>query len=211
MIAQNRGHLCMRPMELEDIETVSRWFEHLADLSIFDRATPIPTNKSVVEDSWKEVLAAREPRNGYWFGIENSAGELVGISGIENINYVNGDATLAMYLADEVRRKGVARLASGVLLDLAFDQLRLNRVTSFYRQDNKATENLIATVGFSREGVKRQAWFAGGQYYDAIAIGMLAAEWPDARKHLVTNLGEIAEMKFGRPPWEARAWPQKLT
>lgn len=210
-MAQNRQLLCMRPMELEDIETVSRWFEHLADLSIFDRATPIPTNHTVVAESWGKVLAAKEPRDGYWFGIENTAGELVGISGIENINYVNGDATLAMYLADEVRRKGIARLASGVLLDLAFDQLRLNRITSFYRQDNEATDGLIKTIGFTREGIKRQAWFAGGQYFDAIAIGMLAAEWPDARKFLIANLGEIAEMKFGRPPWEARVWPQKLT
>lgn len=211
MTDQNRQFFCMRPMELEDIETVSRWFEHLADLSIFDRATPIPTNHTVVAETWREVLAAREPRSGYWFGIENTAGELVGIGGIENINYANGDAILAMYLASEARRKGVARLASGVLLDLAFDQLRLNRVTSYYREDNKATDKLTKTVGFTHEGSKRQAWFAGGRYFDAIAIGILASEWPDARKFLVANLGEVAKIQFGRPPWEARVWPQKLT
>lgn len=211
MSAQDQELLCIRPMALEDVDTISRWFEHLADLSIFDRATPVPTNNTVVSDSWKDVLAASEPRSNYWFGIDNAVGEIIGICGIENINYVNGDATLAMYMADEGRRKGVARLASGVLLDLAFDQLRLNRVTSCYRQDNEATDKLTGTIGFSREGIKRQAWFAGGQYFDAIAIGILASEWPDARKVLIANLGEITKIKFGRPPWQARVWPQKLT
>lgn len=210
MTKDNRQHYCMRPMELEDIDTVSTWFEHLADLSIFDRNTPVPTNKHIVIENWKEILTTSEPRTGYWFGIEDTDQNLVGIGGVENINYVNGDAILALFLADKARRKGVARLVTGVLLDLAFDQLRLNRVTSYYRQDNEATDRLTTALGFVKEGVKRKGWFSGGQYLDVITVGILVPEWHDARKAIVAKLDNKTKIQFGRPPWAAKLWPEKL-
>ncbi len=210
MTTYKQKYYCMRPMILEDVEIVSKWFEHLADLSIFDRNTPIPTNSNIVAENWKEVLSTREPRQGYWFGIEDQTGKLVGIGGIENISYVNGDAILALFMADEVRRKGIARLVCGVVLDLAFDQLRLNRITSYYREDNQATEKLTRTVGFEIEGTKRKGWFSGGNYLDVITVGILASEWQNARTSLVENLGETKKIQFGRPPWSARLWPEKL-
>ena len=211
MAAKDQQPYCMRPMTLDDIETVSLWLEHLADLCLFDRSTPVPVNKSVMEDSWKDVLTAPNPRRGYWFALDDSAGEIVGIAGIENINYTNGDGILAIYLSEPARGKGLAAKASCFLLDLAFDQLRLNRITSYYREDNDVTAKLINTIGFSKEGLMRKAWFVGGKYFDIVVVGILGDEWVKSRKRLEVELGGSTNLQFGRPPWSARVWPNKLS
>ena len=210
MAGDGRKYYCMRPMELDDVNTVSAWFEHLADLAIFDRNTPVPTNKTVLEGRWKETLSADANPKSYWFGIEDQDGKLIGITGLEGINYVNGDAIIAGYMADESRGKGIGLLISGAILDLAFDQLRLNRITTYYRDDNEASAKITKNVGFVNEGCKRNGWYSGGKYHDVITVGILASEWKQARKSLISKLGKTKEIQFGRAPWTAKLWPEKL-
>ncbi len=211
MTAKDQQSYCMRPMRLDDIEPVSTWLEHLADLCLFDRSTPVPVNKSVMADGWKDVLTAPNPRRGYWFALDDSSGNIVGIAGIENINYTNGDGVLAVYLAEHARKKGLAVRASGLLLDLAFDQLRLNQITSYYREDNDVTQKLTGAIGFSREGLMRKAWFAGGKHFDIVVVGILGSEWAESRAKLAADLEGPTKLRFGRPPWSTRVWPEALT
>ncbi len=209
MASKDSQQYCMRPMSPEDLDVVSLWFEHLADLSLFDRNSPVPINKTIIERSWKEVLTAAEPRRGYWFTIDNAAGDVLGIVGIESINYVNGDGVLAVYLSEQIRRKGLGIRASCLLLDLAFEQLRLNRVTSYFRADNEASQKLTAMVGFSQEGVIRQGWFASGKSFDVHMVGILKREWSKTRKKLEKQLDASIQLKFGRSPSGARVWPEQ--
>jgi RimJ/RimL family protein N-acetyltransferase len=199
MTNKDHQNYCMRPMVLKDLDTVSLWFENLADLSIFDRSSPVPVNKLVVERSWKEVICANEPRHGFWFTIDDAAGKIVGIAGLENINYINGDGIIAVYIAAQARHKGLAVISCGILLDLAFDQLRLNRITTYYRSDNVATQKLITKLGFSQEGVLRQGWFSGGRYFDIVVVGILGEEWPETRKKIALKLSDKTKLQFGRP------------
>lgn len=218
MVAKNKQRFCMRPMEMDDLDTVSHWFEHLADLSMFDRSCPVPVNTTTVKDNWQEVLQGKTQRRGHWFAIDTmdtqnpvaSGGDVVGIVGIENINHVNGDGIIALYLAEVARGKGLGLHAGGILLDIAFDQLRFNRISSYYRDDNIATRKLTDALGFTREGVMREAWFSGGKFHDMIAVGQLKSEWPTGRKNVIERLNDKVELQFGRPPWQAKIWPESL-
>ena len=211
MAVKDQQQFCMRPMAVDDLETVSQWFQHLADLCLFDRGSPIPVNREITEESWKDVLTGTAPRRGYWFALDNEVGDVMGIAGIENINYANGDGVLAIYLAEQARRKGLAAKASCNLLDLAFDQLRLHRITTYYRDDNEITKRLITMLGFAQEGVMREAWFAGGKHFDVIAVGILQNEWVKARKKITAELDGSVRLQFGSPPWQAKVWPENLT
>ncbi len=211
MTAKDQQRYCMRPMTVDDLDTVALWFEHLADLCLFDRSSPVPVNRTALEGNWKDSLASTGPQRGYWFALDDASGDIVGIAGIENINYTNGDGILAIYLSDQARGKGLAAKASCLLLDLAFDQLRLNRITSYYREDNDVTAKLTNTIGFSKEGLMRKAWFVGGKYFDIVVVGILGDEWAESRKKLAVELGGSTQLQFGRPPWSARVWPEALT
>jgi RimJ/RimL family protein N-acetyltransferase len=204
---QKRIHYWMRPMTADDIPVLAGWFENLDDLALFDRRSPLPLNAEATQSGWREALAESEPRACYWFTIDDEAGEAVGVAGLQDINLVHGDGVLPIYLAGPARQRGLGVRATAMLLDLAFDQLRLTRVTSFFREDNEASRRMTESAGFREEGRMRKAWFADGKRFDVVAIGILEKEWLGHRGDLASRLSTDTVVILGRTPWGARAWP----
>jgi RimJ/RimL family protein N-acetyltransferase len=125
----------MRPMTLDDIETVAVWLQDVDDLSLFDRNMAVPPSQDTVRDSWKADLAIAKFPSAYWFVVESYDREPVAIGGLQSVNYVHGDAVLPILVSKAARGKGLGLRAAMILLDLAFDRLRLRRVTTFFRSD----------------------------------------------------------------------------
>jgi RimJ/RimL family protein N-acetyltransferase len=178
----------MRPMTLDDIETVAVWLQDVDDLSLFDRNMAVPPSQDTVRDSWKADLAIAKFPSAYWFVLESYDREPVAIGGLQSVNYVHGDAVLPILVSKAARGKGLGLRAAMILLDLAFDRLRLRRVTTFFRSDNLRTERLTRRVGFQQEGRMREAWFADGQFLDCMVVGLLRDEWHSRRKTLNAEL-----------------------
>ncbi len=197
----------MRPMEHDDIPSVALWLEELEDLTLFDSQSSLPVNRDLVRRDWKKTVSGSMKRNCYWFAIESGDGELVGVAGIDAISNVNGDCVLPIILTRDVRQKGLGVRIAGMLIDMAFGELRLHRITTYYRADNIATQNLVKALGFQVEGRLRQARFAHGRYYDQIAVGLLASEWKQTRPTIAGELGGGVELRFGRIGSQTRAWP----
>ncbi len=174
----------MRPLASKDIEKLAAWFQDLNDLAMFDRSAPIPVGPEAVEKLWKDDLDSEPPRTSYWYIGEDDDGEPLGICGIRDINYVHGDGTIPLFVAKAARGRGVGMEMGARMLNLAFDNLRLRRVSTFHRVDNKATEVLIKKLGFSHEGVVRQAWFTDGNHIDIALAGILQEEWAAHRDTL---------------------------
>ena len=190
----------MRPLSGQDIPRLASWFENARDLSLFDRNSPIPIGPEALEAVWQENLETNMPRSSYWFAIDDPKGEVAGIGGLQNINYVHGDAVIPLFLSPKVRRSGIGLRATARLMDLAFDQLRLHRLTSYFRVDNLASQQLTAKLGFVVEGQIRSAWYCGGKHYDITMIGILSEEWAQARNTLVKKLGQGTVVVFGEDP-----------
>jgi len=207
MLDQKRIHYWMRPMTADDIPILAGWFENLDNLAIFDRRSPLPLNADATLAGWREALEESEPRACYWFTIDDKKNRAVGVAGLQEINLVHGDGVLPIYLSDPVRRRGIGVRAAAMLLDLAFDQLRLTRVTSFFRADNVASRRMTGLVGFREEGRMRQAWFADGKRFDIVAIGILEKEWLDRREDLASSLSADTVVILGRTPQGRRTWP----
>lgn len=181
--------ISLRPMGLDDIPTVAEWFWTFQDIAFFDRDLPVPVNIDAVRESWRSALEFANPPRALWFVAENSNKTSVAICGLQAINYVHGDAVLAVFVTEPMRGKGLARAMAVVLADLAFDQMRLNRLSTFYRDDHSATQRiLVDRIGFQKEGCKRQAWYADGIHRDVIQVGLLSQEWRDQRDQVKTDL-----------------------
>jgi RimJ/RimL family protein N-acetyltransferase len=184
----------MRPMTLDDIDTVAAWLQDVDDLSLFDRNMAVPPNQDTVRDSWKADLTIAKFPTAHWFVTENYDRKPVAIGGLQSINYVHGDAVLPILVSKSVRGKGLGVRVAIVLLDLAFDRLRLRRVTTFFRSDNLRTERLTKRVGFQQEGRMREAWFADGRFLDCMVVGLLRAEWHARREALRGGLDNSIEV-----------------
>lgn len=187
----------LRSLRLDDVATVAGWYETVDDLALFHRGLSVPPSPEALAEQWRAALLAPEPRTSYWFGIESEDGPLVGFAGIEEISYTHGDALTPVFLAEGYRRKGVGIRVRALLLDLAFDQLRLARVTSIHRADNTASVRWNAACGLRQEGRLRQAWFAAGSRVDLVFAGILADEWRTHRETLRRSLPEGTLVSLG--------------
>jgi RimJ/RimL family protein N-acetyltransferase len=189
----------MRPMNMDDVETVTEWLQDIDDLSLFDRSLTVPLGKEAVRDGWKADLAGAKCPTAYWFIVETGDRTPVALAGLQAINYVHGDAVLPILVVESARGQGLGLRIAALLLDVAFDRLRLRRVTTFFRADNLRTERLTRRAGFQVEGRMREAWFVGGRHLDAVVVGLLREEWHARREALRAELGGDVAIVFGRP------------
>ncbi len=197
----------LRPLEKADLQTIASWFQDVHDLALFDRTSRIPLNLQQTEQIWEDALCTSRDSGKAWFIIESEGGEALGMIGLEAISNINRDAVIPVFVDKSVRRHGVAVRAIALILDFAFQQLGLNRITSYYRLDNHSSRDLISRVGCQIEGTLRQAWFADGQFHDMVVVGMLQQDWAEQRKKLAQELSPDTVVSFGSPDW---SWPPRI-
>jgi len=177
-----------RPLNQDDTRQIATWFADFDDVALFDHDLPVAVGTTYLEESWKSVLEFREPPVSIWYIVETSKGDAIGLCGLQKINYIHGDAVIPLFVNKEFRGKGLSSAMMLTLLDLAFDTLRLNRVSTKYREDNKATNAIVKKHGFMEEGRIREGWFADGQYRDTILVGLLKSEWAKIRPEVAERL-----------------------
>jgi len=194
------AHYTVRPMGLDDLDTVSDWLQHVDDFSLFDRTLTLPPSKEAIRESWKGDLAGARFPVAYWFVVEGPDHAAMGIGGLQSVNYIHGDAVLPVLIARSARGRGLGLRIAAVLLDVAFDRLRLRRVTTFYRADNKRTQEIVTRLGFQEEGRLRQAWMVDGRYLDCVVVGILREEWQASRGTLSEELRNGVVLQLGRAP-----------
>ena len=205
--ADRAKHYRLRPMCLDDIPTVTAWMEDIEDLAMFDRRLVVPLDSASMELEWRDSIVAREPRSSYWFMIQDEDMLAVGLAGLTDINFVHGAALMPMFIAQSARKRGIAVRTRAVLLDFAFEQLRLVRMTSLHRADNEASRRLSEACGFQEEGRIRNGWNAGGRYVDQMICGILADEWRAHRRQLSGRLGRDAVVSLGSRELCQWSWP----
>jgi len=199
----------VRPLEKSDIPTLTRWFFDLEDLSTFDRSARIPISLEASEKTWSDALGNDRKNGKYWFAIDDAETNTIGIVGLESHSVINGDAVISLYIVGPERRRGVGVRTVALLSDVAFKQLGLHRITSYYHADNEGSRKLTARVGFEVEGRMRQAWFSGGQRADMVVVGLLKKDWFERRTALTSELDTDTIVSFGviaSPVW---SWPLK--
>lgn len=194
--------LTWRPLALDDIAKIAKWFWDFQDVALFDRSLPIPTSVDALRESWSKSIEYQKTPSRYWFIAEDEAGQPLGIAGLETVNYIQGDAVLPFFVAKNFRNKGLASAMAVSILDLAFKRLRLHRVTTFYRDDNTATQRALYKLGFSDEGKFREGWLVEGERKDIVIAGILTSEWLANREQVIDRVIESCDLSFTPTCWK---------
>ena len=83
-----------------------------------------------------------------------------------------------IYIGDEtLRNKGYGEEALRLVLEYAFINLHMERVTIDHFAKNKVAAYLYSKIGFQNEGVMRHAGKKNGKYVDLHLMSMLRAEY----------------------------------
>ncbi|MFQ6172430.1 GNAT family N-acetyltransferase [Oryzobacter sp. R7] len=127
-----------------------------------------PDDFSAVAVHDGEVVAAA------YLSVSDGMGQDVGTG------HVRAEGLLGWNVAPGCWGRGFATQIARTLLEVAFDELRLHRVTAGCFADNTASWRVMERVGMRREqhGVK-DSWHADLGWVDGYTYAMLREEWQD--------------------------------
>ncbi|MFD5766352.1 GNAT family N-acetyltransferase [Streptomyces sp. NPDC127049] len=101
----------------------------------------------------------------------------IGYAALTGQNIVDGAAQVEVVIAAEHRGRGHGAAALDALVDLAFGELPMYRLTAETHTDNSPALAVLAASGFVGEGVRRAACFHRGRRHDLAVFSLLRPEW----------------------------------
>lgn len=103
--------------------------------------------------------------------------EIVGVAIVKDIEWSNRSAWLAMGIGSaDHRGRGLGSEALGLLIDFAFDELNLYRLTLSVMAYNDRAIKTYVKHGFVQEGAIREAIERDGTRHNLLIYGLLAGE-----------------------------------
>jgi RimJ/RimL family protein N-acetyltransferase len=128
-------------------------------------------------ETWFEEMQAKQGREQVHLGIFTLEGQLVGDIQLTHIDWRNRSVRLGVGIARRADRgKGYGTDAVRTLLDYAFAELDLVRVTARTMVNNIAARRVLESCGFTHEGTERQAVCRSGRRWDILTYGLLVSE-----------------------------------
>ncbi len=102
---------------------------------------------------------------------------IIGVAGFHGIDWFNRSTSIGYWLAEDRQGRGTMTEAVRALTALAFDTWGLNRVEIRAAVGNLRSAAIPRRLGFTEEGVLRQAERHADGYKDNAVYSMLADEW----------------------------------
>ena len=96
--------------------------------------------------------------------------KVCGFIGLLNIDNKNSKAEYYICVDNSFNGKGIGTIASKLLLEYAFDDLKINKIYLYTEENNKKAQYLFEKIGFHKEGmlkddVKNNNKFVNRYYY----------------------------------------------
>jgi RimJ/RimL family protein N-acetyltransferase len=168
-------HVYLRPLEPEDADLVSRWYED-------DRVRKLmgdpPTSFARRRQRYEDALT-RDGDDVYRFVICRLADdEPVGRSDVFDIDRANGSCAFGLTIGDPAQwGQGLGTDAVMAIQDFAFGELRMERLWLDTDAHNERAQAVYRKAGFQVEGILRHAWFQDGAFLDDVRMSILREEW----------------------------------
>lgn len=86
---------------------------------------------------------------------------------------------IGFWLGESFQGKGLVTKSCRVLINYAFNELKLNRVEMHCGIENTKSRKIPEKLGFRKKGVIRQAGWLQDYFVDFVIYGMLASKWQD--------------------------------
>ena len=173
--------LLIRPYEQEDSEAV---FKVINDKSIYEMTLhiPYPYPKEQVAVWIYFTQKNRLYQKGYECGIFDLEGQYIGNIGLVNIDYKNKKAEITYFIGKAYRKKGYATEALERMLEYAFIELTLERVSGCAMCHNVASIKVMEKNHLTCEGIARHEILKEDKYIDIWHGAILRSEFEDMKR-----------------------------
>jgi ribosomal-protein-serine acetyltransferase len=124
----------------------------------------------------RRVVQQRAENNGVQCAVL-VGGEIAGVLGQHRIDWQNRSTSLGYWLAETFQGRGLMSGCCRAYVEYSFGTLALNRVEIRAAVENHRSRAIAQRLGFTHEGVLRQAERLGDRYVDHAVYGLLRGEW----------------------------------
>ncbi len=128
--------------------------------------------KALIKSSLQQLTANGGFTLGIWW-----KGCLAGIIGAGNIDWENRSTLIGYWLGESYQGKGLMTGACRAMIDYLFFELKLHRIEIRCATSNPKSCAVPKRLGFSKEGVLRQAQAVDDHFLDTEVYGLLAEDW----------------------------------
>ena len=98
----------------------------------------------------------------------------VGLIGTNEINTLDKNANIYLYVGDNsYRKKGIAYQAVNQLIDILVAEYHCHKITATIRSYNEPSIHLFTKCGFVCEGMQKDQIIYDGEYYDRLLFGKI--------------------------------------
>lgn len=143
-----------------------------------------------VEDTMQFILNDRANyENGRCFNTSIwYRGQIVGVIGFHPIDWANRSAMIGYWIAGDHQGKGIITRSCAALTSYAFDVLKLHRIDIRCALGNEKSCAIPLRLGFTHEGILREAEWLYNHFVDLNVYSMLEREWKEQqRSHLTPS------------------------
>lgn len=105
--------------------------------------------------------------------------QFVGIVGLKDTDLDNKKTEIGYWLSELFQHKGIVTKSCKVLINYAFNELKLNRVQIKAAIGNLKSRAIPERLGFNQEGVERDGELHRRGFVDLVVYAMLKNDWVD--------------------------------
>ena len=129
-------------------------------------------------DQWFDEIQKMQGNQNVRLGIFLRDNTVVGDVALQDISWENRSCSIGMGMAKiENRNKGYGKEALHLVLNYAFYQLGLERITASTLDVNKSAQCSLEKAGFVLEGKERRSVYVFGEKHDKYNYGLLSDEY----------------------------------
>lgn len=160
--------------QLDDQEMFTLWTQDDEYMRLLDDDPVRPQSMSNFA-SFGEAINS----DNFYFHLRTlESNQLIGFVVLFNLKWRNQTAEMAIGIGEKTfRGKGYGQDALNLILNYAFSELCLHRVSLTVLGYNARAIKAYEHVGFQHEGTHREAIQRDGQRYDLLLYGILRGEW----------------------------------
>ncbi len=163
----------LREQREEDAAYFSYWFNQ--PLIMFQCGFTEPTD---LEKELKYINQFHRTEDSIWFTITDADGSTIGETGLLRMFPAWHCTDLTIIIPDpEKQHKGYGTEVIHLMLDMAFNEYEMNRVSIGVVGLNTEALDFYKKIGFKQEGIQEQGYYYEGEYSDFVMMRILKEEW----------------------------------
>lgn len=164
----------IRPITVEDTADIIRWRNNPSVYSHFIQRAPLTEQDHLywLENKVNTGLVKQ------FIIVEVATNTSIGSVYLRDIDTTHKKAEFGIFIGEDcARNKGYGGIATKLILQYAFEQLKLNKVFLRVFADNPIAISCYEKAGFEKEGLFKEDVIIDGVPYDMVFMGLLKANW----------------------------------